>query len=327
MTIKTENKVDAVIYHPIYLESLRVDTILAFDLFINRSNNFVLYRGLNLPFTEKNRKDLIENNVDSLYISSENQNEYQLYIEKNIHNIIDDPTISEKSKAGIIYGSAKLMVKDVLNNPTLKENIKRSKDMVENTVEFVLKGKSTFHSLIKMMSFDYHTYTHSINVCTLAIGLARFSGIDNQLELDKIGTGALLHDVGKTKVSESILNKPGPLTSMEMGFIKKHPQWGHDIMKETDMISAVSYFPIIQHHERENGAGYPDGLRAAQIHTFSKIVAIADVFDAMTTERTYRRAVQSFPALKEMHQDKGAFNQKLLEQFTKLMGPTDLAKI
>ena len=198
---------------------------------------------------------------------------------------------------------------------------------MENTVAFILKGKSTFHSMIQMMSFDYHTYTHSINVCTLAIGLARFSGIKDQLELDKIGTGALLHDVGKTKVSESILNKPGPLTSMEMGFIKKHPKWGYDIIKETDMIPEDSYYPILQHHERENGTGYPYGLKADEIHQFGKIVAIADVFDAMTTERAYRQAVNSFPALKEMYQDKGAFNPTLLEQFIKLMGPTDLGKM
>ena len=147
------------------------------------------------------------------------------------------------------------------------------------------------------------------------------------MELDKIGTGALLHDVGKTKVSDAILKKPGPLTPMEMGYIKKHPKWGYDIMKETDMISADSYSPIIQHHERENGSGYPYELIAEEIHPFSKIVAIADAFDAMTTERVYRQAINAFPALKEMYQDKGSFNRVLLEQFTKLMGPTDLGKI
>jgi len=327
MTIESTHRVEAASYHAIYLESLRVDSILEFDLYINKSNGFVLYRGSSLPFAEKNRKGLIENNISMLYISSENQKEYQQYIEKNIHQIINDPTIPEKTKSGIIYDSAKLMVKEVLNNPILKENIKRSQEMVENTVSFILKGKSTFHSLLQVMSFDYHTYTHSINVCTLAIGLAKFSGIDNQLELDKIGTGALLHDVGKTKVSEAILNKPGPLTSMEMGFIKKHPQWGHDIIKETDMISKESYYAILQHHERENGTGYPHGLKAEQIHPYGKIVAIADVFDAMTTERSYRQAVNSFPALKEMYQDKGAFNRTLLDKFTKLLGPTDLGQI
>ncbi|HHI03532.1 MAG TPA: HD domain-containing protein, partial [candidate division Zixibacteria bacterium] len=137
----------------------------------------------------------------------------------------------------------------------------------------------------------------------------------------------LLHDVGKTKVSEAILNKPGPLTPMEMGFIKKHPKWGYEILKKTDLISEDSYYPILQHHERENGTGYPYGLMADEIHPFGKIVAIADVFDAMTTERVYRQAVNSFPALKEMYLDMGAFNRTLLEQFTKLMGPIDLGKI
>ncbi|MCP4706108.1 MAG: HD-GYP domain-containing protein [candidate division Zixibacteria bacterium] len=320
-----ESKVDS--FQAIYLESLRIDTILDFDLYINKSDSYILYRGSNLPFTEKNRKGLIENNIDKLHISSENQKEYQRYIEKNIEQIIHDPTIPENTKAGIIYNSAKLMVQDIFNNPTLEENIKRSQDMVENTVSFIIKGKNTFHSLIQMMSFDYSTYTHSINVCALSIGLARFSGTENQLELDKIGTGALLHDVGKTKVSETIINKPGPLTSIEMDFIKKHPKWGYDIVKETDMISSDSYIPILQHHERENGSGYPDGLTANEIHPYGKIVAIADVFDAMTTKRTYKHAMNSFPALKEMYTDKDAFDHKLLDQFAKLMGPTDLGKL
>ena len=85
MTTKTAPKVEADIYHAIYLESLRVDSILDFDLYISKSGGFVLYRASNLPFEEKNRKGLIENNINKLYISSENQKKYQQYIEKNIH--------------------------------------------------------------------------------------------------------------------------------------------------------------------------------------------------------------------------------------------------
>jgi len=174
------------------------------------------------------------------------------------------------------------------------------------------------------MSFNYSTYTHSINVCTLSLALAQFVGVKNPSDLRTLGTGALLHDIGKTKIDISILNKTGPLTNAEMDIVRQHPQWGCDLAKETDLIDRESYIPIIQHHERENESGYPHAIGGKQIHMYGKITAIADVFDAMTTQRVYRNAVDAYPALKEMYEDRGAFDPELLGAFTKMLGPTNL---
>ena len=314
-------------YLIIYLDSLRINSILDFDLYIKKAGELVLYRSARLPFEEKNRRNLLDNNINRLYIPLDNRRNYQEYIEGNIREIIEDPEIKESTKAGIVYDSAKLLVKDVLNNPTLGENIKRSQAMVESTVTLILKGQSAFHNLLRVMSFDYYTYTHSVNVCTFSLALARFIGIENVRELNELGTGALLHDVGKTKISETILNKRGPLSKSEMQLVKNHPRWGCDIIKETDIVEPESYFPVFEHHERENGSGYPNGIGADKIHAFSKIVAIADVFDAMTTKRVYRDAMAAFPALKTMFEDKGAFEKHLLEHFTRLMGPGKLSEV
>jgi len=314
-------------YQIIYLDSLRINSTLDFDLYIKKAGDYVLYRSARLPFKEKNRSALLDNNIDRLYVPYDKRHDYQKYVEANIQEIIEDPRIKETTKAGIVYDSAKLLVKDVLNNPTLGKNIKRSQAMVESTVALILKGQSAFHNLLQVMSFDYYTYTHSINVCTFTLALARFIGIVNVAELNMLGTGALLHDVGKTKISETILNKRGPLSKSEMQLVKKHPRWGCEIIKETDIIEPDSYFPVIEHHERDNGSGYPKGLGADKIHAFSKMVAIADVFDAMTTQRVYREAVAAYPALKTMFEDRGAFDKKLLEHFTHLMGPSNLADL
>nr|MBN2276584.1 HD domain-containing protein [candidate division Zixibacteria bacterium] len=311
----------------IYLDSLRIDTILNFDLYIKKGVEYVLYRAAHLPFGEKNRKVLLDNNINRLYVSMGEKKDYQHYVEANIREIIADGSIDDKTKAGIVYDSAQLLVRDVLNNPTLGENIKRSQDMVAATVAFILQGQTAFYNLLRVMSFDYYTYTHSLNVCTFSLALARHAGINDFDDLQVLGTGALLHDVGKTKISDTILNKRGPLTSPEMQIIKHHPQWGVDIILETDMIPDESYFPIIQHHERINQTGYPKGIGAEDIHMYGKIVAIADVFDAMTTERVYRSAVAAYPALKSMFADVGAFDRKLLEEFTRLMGPTEFADL
>ena len=305
----------------IHLESLRVNSILEFDLYIDNGSELVLYRNALMPFTEKNRQSLLDNNIRQLYVSSSMRDMYQRYIEQNIKEIIDDDSIEDTVKAGIVYDSANLLVREVLSKPTLRENIERTEEMVENTVTFILQKKSAFRNLLKVMSFDYYTYTHSVNVCTFSLALAKQVGMEGIDELNILGTGAILHDVGKTKISEAILNKKEPLTSEEIALIRKHPEWGFEILKETDIISPASYYPIVQHHEREDGSGYPKGAGSHEIHRFSKIVAIADVFDAMTTRRVYRSAIDPYPALKEMYQGHKMFDCELLEKFIRLMGP------
>ncbi len=308
-------------YLPIYLEALRIDSIVDFDLYIRIGDDLILYRASDLPFTEKTRATLLDNNVDRLYVPSSSQERYQTYIESNIGQILQDRSISEPTKAGIVYDSTKLLVKDVLANPTLSENVRRSKSMVESSVSYIIKGQEAFHNLLRVMSFDYYTYTHSVNVCTFSIAFARHLGITDEEKLNHLGTGALLHDVGKTKISDRILNKRSGLTLLEMELVKRHPQWGVELMRETDMIPEEAYFPIIQHHERFDGAGYPSSLRGNDIHEFGRIVGIADSFDALTTQRVYQPAVDTYPALKIMFKQVSSFDRKLLEKFAYLMGP------
>jgi len=311
-------------YLPVYLDILRVDTVLDFDLYIDNGNNVVLYRAANLPFDETNRQHLLENNITRLYVSSTDKWTYQQYLEANLDTIVSDPGIKESVRAGIVYESAKCLVEDLFAKPTMRKNIRRSQELVESTVGFILTGHTAFSSLLKVMSFDYSTYTHSVNVCSLSLALAQFVGIINPRDLKVLGTGALLHDIGKTKIGDSILNKVEPLTDSELNQIRRHPEWGYDIAKETDLIEPESYLPIIQHHERSNESGYPHGISGEKIHRYGKITAIADVFDAMTTRRAYRKAIDAYPALKEMFADTGAFDLELLEQFTKMLGPDDL---
>jgi putative nucleotidyltransferase with HDIG domain len=306
---------------PIYLEALRLDSIVDFDLYIEIGNDLILYRAADLPFTEKTRATLLENNVNRLYVPGGEKARYQKYVETNINQIMRDDSIPEPTKAGIVYDSTKLLVKDVLANPTLSENVRRSQALVETSVTYILNGREAFHNLLNVMSFDYYTYTHSVNVCTFSVAFAQHLGYTDEEFLNNLGTGALLHDVGKTRISERILNKRSKLTPLEMELIKKHPGWGVEIMKSTNMIHVDSYYPIIQHHEREDGSGYPYGIGSDDIHIFGKIIGIADSFDAMTTRRAYQRERDTFPALRIMFTMPGVYDRGLLEQFALLMGP------
>ncbi len=314
-------------YIPIFLDSLRVDSVLDFDLYIKINTELVLYRSANLPFTDRTRQKLMDNRVDKLFVTAESKRKYQLYIEQNLNKILVDPSVEPVKKAGILYDTSTNLVKDVLANPTYGENIQRSKDLVENTVNYILTGRDTFQGLMQITSFDYYTYTHSVNVCTFSIALAIQCGLKDGQFLHELGVGALLHDVGKAKISERILNKRGALTPIEFEILKKHPKWGVEILGETNLIDTSCYYPVLQHHERGDRRGYPSGLSLDEMHVYSKIVAIADSFDAMTTERVYQHAMDTYPALKLMFSLKGAYDEPLLRAFVELMGPTALADL
>ncbi len=308
-------------YIPIYTHSLTADSILDFDLYIFDGRNMILYRSAHLPLTSESCRDLIKRNLNRLYISITQRHEYQRYLRTNIDRILADQSVDDFTKSSIVYDSAKELVKDVFADPTKGQNIKDSQAFVESTVMYVLEEHNAFLSMLKVMSFDYSVFTHSVNVCTFSLALAHAAGITHTAELIELSTGALLHDVGKARIPESILYKPGPLDMSEWQTMRKHPQWGVELMNETNLISPASYIPILQHHERQNGSGYPEGLDKDDIHIYGKIVAIADVFDAMTTNRVYRPAEGTFSTLKTMYAQDDGFDKSLLKEFVQLMGP------
>jgi HD-GYP domain-containing protein (c-di-GMP phosphodiesterase class II) len=313
--------IDVMDYLPIYLETLRIDSILDFDLFIRIGKEPLLYRSKNLPFTEKTRQKLLESRVTRLYVRPSEKGNYQRYIEQNLNRIIEDEKVPEPKKAGIIYETSKSLVQDVLANPTLSENIRRTKDLVTNTVQYILRGRDAFLNLVKITSFDYYTYTHSVNVCTFTIALAQRIGINDRRRLGELGVGALLHDVGKVKIPERIIKKSASLSTAEFAVMKKHPGFGNEILKESDILLDESYIPVLQHHERMDGSGYPKGISENQIHDYGKLIAIADVFDALTTKRVYQSAMATYPALKLMYEVPGHFDERYLREFTILFGP------
>ena len=314
-------------YIPIYLDCLRIDSVLDFDLYLRVNNGMVLYRSADLPFTERTRQRLMENKVDRLFVPGDSKKNYQHYIEKNLDKVLVDPEIPDIKKASILYETSNGLVKDIFANPTYGDNVSRSQELVSSTVGFILQGQEAFHNLLKITSFDYYTYTHSVNVCTFSIALAQQLGQRDEQFLHELGVGALLHDLGKSRISERIINKRTALNPYEFEIMKKHPKWGVEILKDNDELPAASLYPVLQHHERGDGSGYPDGISLSQMHVYSRIVAICDTFDAMTTERVYQKAIDSYPCLRIIFSLSGAYDYNMVRTFAELMGPSGLLEL
>lgn len=119
-------------------------------------------------------------------------------------------------------------------------------------------------------------------------------------ELKELAEGALLHDLGKIILNESILLKSSALTQEEFNHIKLHPSLGYEALEKKHLISDASRLVVLQHHERLDGSGYPDGLKGEEIHPYAQIVAISDVYDALTSERCYRKSLSNYRACRKM---------------------------
>lgn len=182
----------------------------------------------------------------------------------------------------------------------------------------ILNEPAAFTSLLKVSSHDYHTFSHSVDVLLYTAGLAQKVGLKPD-QAREFAVGAVLHDVGKSQIPTTIINKQGRLSDEEFEQMKAHPDLGRTILGQHDtriISQAVAY-----HHERFDGTGYPYGLKGDEIPLVAQMVTIADVFAALTTKRSYKAAMSSFEALGIMkNQMSGHFNPELFKSFVQLMG-------
>ncbi len=168
-------------------------------------------------------------------------------------------------------------------------NIKAVRKSVDDIIDELLSNQDVLFHLTDIRSYDDYTFSHSVNVCILSLMTAITLGY-NQLKMKELGIGALLHDIGKTRVSKDILNKPEELSPEEMEIIRQHPKYGYEILRTYDDVPLLSAHVSLQHHERWDGKGYPRGLAGEEIHCHARIATVADVYDALLADRPYRPA-------------------------------------
>jgi len=161
---------------------------------------------------------------------------------------------------------------------------------------------------------------NSVAVCALMISLARHLDLD-EAEVREAGMAGLMHDLGKALIPLDVLNKPGKLTDTEFDVIKRHPAEGHRLLLESGTASAVMLDVCLHHHEKVDGTGYPDRLADAQISLFAKMGAVCDVYDAITSNRPYKRGWDPAESIRKMTEwSKGYFDQRVFQAFIKSIG-------
>lgn len=246
-----------------------------------------------------------------------------IYIkDKETENIVVTENISEKLRKEAI-----LMIEstfhEIFRAPIheqtfiMEKSSKQFKGLVRQLLTELKNNPNLLTLLSDVYTYDNYIFTHSLNVTmyTLALGLELKLPIK---ELEILGLGAILHDVGKMKIPEAILFKPGRLTEGEYEKVKMHAEDGYQILRNVQSLPLLVAHCAYQHHERLNGSGYPRGIKGNEIHLYGKIIAVADVFDAVTSNRVYRNAMLPHEGLEILYGGSGdLFEPKIVEAFRK----------
>lgn len=239
-------------------------------------------------------------------------------ISDELQDVLADENAPPREKAKAVYQNSIQMMNSIIEKPG-RSNILQGKDMISKIVDHILVDDETANQLTKITSHDFYTYTHSVNVGMYGILLAKEVYKNTDTNMGELGAGFFLHDLGKCEVPSDLINKPGKLTATEWEQMRMHPTYGERILATTETLSETIRPIVIQHHEREDGSGYPFGRKGQHIHEFARICTIADVYDALTSQRSYKKALSPMDALRVMKEEMiSHFNQELFGHFVKL---------
>lgn len=205
--------------------------------------------------------------------------------------------VVEDSDLQIYHKEFSFKAKSLLNKVKLGKKliITEISETMDNLIYEVTKSNNILGRLRQLSKDDDYTFEHSVSVSMLATMLGKWLNY-SQIELKQLAYAGIFHDIGKLKIGQDIINKPGQLTKREFEIVKKHTIYGYNLLNETIGISKNVVLSALQHHEREDGSGYPQGLKSKKIHEFAQIIAVCDIFNTMTTDKSYRGKVSPFEA-------------------------------
>jgi len=307
-------------YVPVSIESVETGLFPDVALFLKTAGNYVLYKSHGSDFTRQDAVRLIENKVEFLYVSPGDMEVINEYMESNAERLLKSDAFDARTKGKIMYQTSINFVGDIFGNPQKAGDLERSKRLMENLMLYLANDPNALGSLETVMTHNYYTFVHSIQVTALAIMMHSEAYMLSRDEMVDVGMGCILHDIGKMFISADILNKSGKLTDSEIAIFRRHPQEGYKYLKEKTTLSELSLSIVRDHHERNNGNGYPSGLKGEQLSRSVQVAALCDVYCSLAVDKTGRKGLSPWMILHLMRQEmQGSFNDKLLDTLETLV--------
>lgn len=301
-------------------------TLGRFRVYIKQAGNFVLYAAENVPFTRSHQQKLHDAGVAEVYIRAEERPDYDRYIEKHLPYILGDAGIPVAERAKVLYTATDAVVREVfetrLPKGIGKRDYARVAALVEKSLAFLAMDES-LKCIAALASHDYTVHTHNVQVFVYTAAILQAMKADEYTQV-QAGIGALLHDIGKTCIPTEILSKPGPLTPEERQVINTHPAKGIALCQEVPLTQTAAAC-ILMHHERMDGKGYPGALCGELIPMHARVVVVADVYDALTTNRSYAEAMPPFLALRLMRDEMSeAFDMDVYKRLVMILSGANM---
>lgn len=291
-------------YFCIRIKSIPPFKPVPFPLFVYINGSYFLYLQAGDSLSEARIDSFEAKNPRSLFIEKEYIQMYKNYI----HSCIKDSKLSNQQKAKILRESSMSLVAELFENPDMEKVLEDSKYVVKDFVDLMDQDPKTMSHLLSLSSHDFYTYNHSLDVSILSLGLGSLVGYRGA-ELQELGEGALLHDIGKRNVGVEIITKKGVLSEEEWAIMRSHPQYGLIILNDMNVSDAIKAC-CFEHHENFCGNGYPQQLSGKEVHPFARIIAVTDTYDALTTKRSYNEPLTPKDAVKFI-------NENISERFDK----------
>ncbi len=228
----------------------------------------------------------------------------------------------EIGRAKQVQARARRVVINLFNQARMGQalDVQEVMPMVDEIYQSIDRNSDALMNLMRLKSVDDYTYMHSVAVCVLMMSLGRRLGLDKSL-LHQVGMAGLMHDVGKMGVPLEILNKPGKLTDDEFTIVKSHPLQGWEILRSANVTDEITLDVCLHHHERMDGAGYPNKLAGDGLTLYARMGAVCDVYDAVTSDRVYKKGWAPAEAIRRMAEWRdGHFDETVFQAFVKTVG-------
>jgi len=280
-------------YVPVPLDIFTPGGLLDFALYVRRAGDDIT---LACPAGDAVPQRLLHecrtSGLQVLYVDTAEHRKYQKFAEASLTAMVNRSDLSTKRKAELCYHTTRELVKNAVETSHLETFVgERREQWATNLVTLILSDETAVDGMVSMLSHDYYTYTHMVNVSVMVSALAYRLGDRDPVRLRMLASGGLLHDVGKMRINPDTLNKVGRLTGEEWEELRSHPNLGLSFLHSRQGIEPQELMMVYQHHEKLDGSGYPSGLCGSEISVEAQMTAVVDIYDALTCKRPYRSAM------------------------------------
>ena len=271
----------------------------------------------NRPLDAARLRNWLDKGID-LFILRREQESYRNFLQRTVEQAVRQPNPGPEACRIALELTSQVM-RQLFEEVSLKA-IQEAEQAVRATTDLIMSSDQAMYTLVALAKHDPYTYTHSCNVGLFGLALSKqLVKQGAAFDIHALSAAFFFHDIGKATVGLEVLNKPGPLDDREWAAMRRHPEDGLKLLHTHDVLTEETRYVVSQHHEHLDGSGYPLGLKGEAIHLFARICCIADVYDALTSDRPYRPKMAPLEAVEIMyHRMKEQFDPALMKTFLEL---------